>query len=179
MIDEPSDMNDPELAGRVREFYERTPAPAPGARARLDAALERAARGRQRTARIRRGGMLMSIAAALVVYVGLYASRRQAPSVASVASVVDAPEVPFTITAPSATHVSLVGSFNHWDAAATPMHRDPATGAWTAALRLSPGRHVYAYVLDGETWVVDPVAPRAADQDYGPTNTLLLAAAHP
>jgi hypothetical protein len=85
----------------------------------------------------------------------------------------DRETVRFALSAPKATRVALVGSFNEWDPVATPLARDPATGTWMVSLRLPPGRHVYAFVVDGDV-TADPAAPRAADDDYGSANSVVL-----
>ncbi len=74
---------------------------------------------------------------------------------------------------PSARSVALVGDFNGWDPAATPM-RAAANGLWTAEVRLPAGRHLYAFVVDGTTWLADPEAPRSSDDDFGKPNSVLL-----
>jgi len=81
----------------------------------------------------------------------------------------------FELAAPRATHVALVGSFNEWNPVTTPLERDPASGKWIVSLRLPPGRHVYAFVVDGDV-TADPAAPRAADADFGSANSVLLVA---
>lgn len=81
--------------------------------------------------------------------------------------------VHFELAAPRATRVALVGSFNEWNPVATPLTRDPATGKWVVSLRLPPGRHVYAFVVDGDV-TADPAAPRAADDDFGSANSVVL-----
>lgn len=81
--------------------------------------------------------------------------------------------VRFTLAAPNAAHVALVGSFNEWNPVATPLVRDRATGTWIVSLRLPPGRHVYAFVVDGNV-KADPAAPRAADDDFGSSNSVVL-----
>jgi hypothetical protein len=81
--------------------------------------------------------------------------------------------VRFELSAPLASRVALVGSFNEWNPVATPLTRDPATGKWVVSLRLPPGRHVYAFVVDGDV-TADPAAPRAADDDFGSTNSVVL-----
>ena len=83
--------------------------------------------------------------------------------------------VHFELSAPRASRVALVGSFNEWNPVATPLTRDPATGKWVVSLRLPPGRHVYAFVVDGDV-TADPSAPRAADDDFGSTNSVVLVA---
>jgi hypothetical protein len=81
--------------------------------------------------------------------------------------------VRFELAAPRASRVMLVGSFNEWDPAATPLVRDAATGKWVVSVRLPPGRHVYAFVVDGDV-TADPAAPRAADDDFGSVNSVVL-----
>jgi len=97
------------------------------------------------------------------------------PAVAAPIPATDAASdvVRFELSAPSATRVALVGSFNRWNPAATPLHRDAATGTWTVSLRLPAGRHVYAFVVDGDV-TADPAAPRAADADFGSPNSVVL-----
>ena len=81
--------------------------------------------------------------------------------------------VRFELSAPTASRVALVGSFNRWNPGATPLERDPATGKWMVSLHLPPGRHVYAFVVDGDV-TTDPAAPRAADADFGTPNSVVL-----
>jgi len=57
--------------------------------------------------------------------------------------------VNFFCDAPGAAHVCLVGDFNGWDMAATPMRRMP-DGRWIASLELHHGYHQYLFVVDGE-----------------------------
>lgn len=80
----------------------------------------------------------------------------------------------FVLDAPAAAAVSLVGAFNGWDAAATPLVRDPSTGLWSVSLPLAPGRHVYAFMVDGRTLTLDPRAPEAVDPELGTSGSVLL-----
>ena len=80
--------------------------------------------------------------------------------------------VRFELTAPKASRVVLVGSFNEWNPVATPLTRD-ASGKWMVAVQLPRGRHVYAFVVDGDV-TADPDAPRAADDDFGSPNSVVL-----
>ena len=86
----------------------------------------------------------LAIAAALVLLL-----RPGAPP--SSASLVT---VRFVLVAPEAKQVSLAGTFNQWDARATPLVR--AGNVWTATLTLPAGQHQYAFVVDGARWVPDP-----------------------
>lgn len=80
--------------------------------------------------------------------------------------------VRFVLVAPDAHQVSLAGTFNQWDARATPLVRTGANGMWSATLTLPTGQHQYAFVVDGERWVPDPGAP-AVDDGFGRRNSVL------
>lgn len=83
--------------------------------------------------------------------------------------------VRFEFTLPnSAREVALVGDFNAWDSEATPMQRDASGTTWSARIPLEPGRHVYAFVVDGQRWVIDPLAPQVPDAGFGPTNAVVI-----
>lgn len=84
--------------------------------------------------------------------------------------------VQFVLVAPNAQSVTLVGDFNDWDAAATPL-RAASNGAWLVAVRLAPGRHRYAFVLDGVRWIADPAAPPAPDDDFGSPGSVVTVGA--
>ena len=64
--------------------------------------------------------------------------------------------VNFYCVAPQAKSVRLVGDFNGWELAATPMLRMP-DGSWIASLELNHGHHRYLFIVDGEP-MLDPHA---------------------
>lgn len=82
--------------------------------------------------------------------------------------------VQLVLRAPSAHRVTVVGDFNGWDATASTMTRDPASGMWSQTLALRPGRHVYAFVVDDSVWMRDPRTPAAPDADFGRPGSVLL-----
>ena len=82
--------------------------------------------------------------------------------------------VPLVLEADQATSVSVVGDFNDWDPKAAPMTRYGADGPWTASVRVTPGRHTYAFLVDGVRLVADPRAPRTKDVDYGGETSVLM-----
>jgi hypothetical protein len=84
--------------------------------------------------------------------------------------------VQFVLVAPEAGSVALVGDFNDWDLTATPL-RQGAGGTWSASLRLPPGRHRYAFVVDGSRWIADPTAPPAPDDDFGSPGSVVTVGA--
>ncbi len=74
----------------------------------------------------------------------------------------------------NAKTVSIVGDFNGWDPAALPMTRVGPNGPWSATLLAKPGRHTYAYLVDGATLMSDPRAPRATSPDFGGDVSVLM-----
>src|SRR2546427_814393 len=99
----------------------------------------------------------LAVAAGLVALALLLPAlaRRPAPTIH---------ELQFVLVAPHATAVSLIGDFNDWDAARTPMRLASAGGAvWTAVVPLSPGRYRYAFLVNGSRWLADPTAPAALE----------------
>jgi hypothetical protein len=82
--------------------------------------------------------------------------------------------VRFVFVAPYASRVSLVGDFNGWNASSLPMRRSSDGRAWMLDVPLTAGRHVYAFIVDGDL-APDPAAPRAGDDDFGvPTSVVLV-----
>lgn len=82
--------------------------------------------------------------------------------------------VQFVLDAAAAKSVALVGDFNGWDGSATPLVRDSASGAWSVVAGVPPGRHVYAFLVDGKVWTLDPRAPKAKDADYGTEQSVVI-----
>lgn len=78
----------------------------------------------------------------------------------------------FVLVAPEAASVSLVGDFNEWDLAATPLVRAEGNGVWSVVVPLRPGRYRYAFVVNGAIWRGDPEAP-AQESEFGQPNSVL------
>lgn len=107
----------------------------------------------------------LAAAAALVLWLG-----RVEPIVTTAPA--SAVTVRFVLSAPGARVVSVAGTFNQWDANATPLVRTDANGVWTATITLPPGQHQYVFVVDSVRWVPDPAAP-AVDDGFGRRNSVL------
>lgn len=82
--------------------------------------------------------------------------------------------VQFVLHAPGAGRVSLVGDFNGWDVGRSPMRDATASGVWTVTVPVRPGRHVYAFLVDGTKWTLDPRAPRTTDPDFGVKGSVMI-----
>jgi hypothetical protein len=81
--------------------------------------------------------------------------------------------VPIQFDDPDAHAVSVVGSFNGWSPAATPMVRGE-DGRWQVKIRMRPGRFEYKFAVDGTEWVPDPSNPEAVDDGFGGRNSVLV-----
>jgi hypothetical protein len=83
-------------------------------------------------------------------------------------------QLQFVLVAPQAATVSLVGDFNDWDAARTPMRPLRADGSvWSAVVPLEPGRYHYAFLVNGSRWLADPAAPTASDDGFGTPSSVV------
>jgi hypothetical protein len=127
-------------------------------------------------------GAAMALAAGLVAVLPRTSTVPRPASISTGSTGVPAPlsptvEVRFVLVAPGAHRVFVLGDFNHWNAAATPLALTPGTSStWIASVRLEPGRHVYAFMVDGSRWVIDPTAPRSLDDDFGRPSAVLTVA---
>ena len=79
----------------------------------------------------------------------------------------------FSIEAPNAQRVCLVGDFNDWTLCEVPLVRDEARGTWSIQVNLPPGRHEYMFVVD-EGWVTDPSANLHIDDGFGNRNAVIF-----
>ena len=70
----------------------------------------------------------------------------------------------FVFEAPAAQSVALVGDFNGWVPTAAPLVR-LRSGVWTVTVPLMPGRHVYAFLVDGARLEADPRAAAVVDAE--------------
>jgi hypothetical protein len=86
-----------------------------------------------------------------------------------------AQRVQFVLVAPDAKKVAVVGDFNGWDAshaAYQAQHR--GGGVWSVTASVPAGHHRYSFVVDDSVWVVDPMAPRVIDNDYGGASSAIV-----
>lgn len=79
----------------------------------------------------------------------------------------------FVLVAPQAASVSLVGDFNDWDPARSPMRTADGRGVWATVLQLAPGRYRYAFLVNGVEWRADPGAPRALEDEFGTPSSVV------
>jgi len=110
-------------------------------------------------------------AAALVLLVMPLSPLTLVPSRAPTQTIgADAPKllVQFRLQAADASTVRLAGTFSNWQSQYDLHQTSP--GIWTVTLPLPRGVYDYAFVIDGQRWVVDPYA-QAVDDGFGGTNS--------
>jgi 1,4-alpha-glucan branching enzyme len=76
----------------------------------------------------------------------------------------------FTIFAPSAGEVQLVGDFTKWEETPIKLKRSK-DGTWKATVPLDPGVHEYRFLVDGK-WINDPECPNTRPNAFGEQNCL-------
>ena len=82
----------------------------------------------------------------------------------------------FVFRSASAHRVAVVGDFNRWSPAASPMTRSPGGDLWSVTIPITPGRHTYAFMVDDSVFTLDPDtrAPRARDPDLGAEGSVVI-----
>jgi hypothetical protein len=129
------------------------------------------------TTRYWRWGATAAVAAGLVVAVLLRSpagSTGRALPTASAAG--DTRPVRLQLASPASSRVAVVGDFNDWDPAATPLQPTGREGVWSVELHLKPGRYHYTFLIDGRRWERDPSESPAAGNDFGaPVSVLTVS----
>lgn len=81
----------------------------------------------------------------------------------------------FTVSGPEfdGQQVSIVGDFNDWDPAATPMHKTPG-GPYSAAVTLRRGRrYMFRYRIAAGEWLEDADADAYEPNEFGGKNCVI------
>jgi 1,4-alpha-glucan branching enzyme len=88
-------------------------------------------------------------------------------------------KVIFRYESASATFVTVAGEFNGWEYKpeqyrAIKMKKVSDT-LWEAEVEnIPPGRYQYKFVVDGQTWILDPYNPYVITDPSGNRNSLLI-----
>jgi 1,4-alpha-glucan branching enzyme len=80
-------------------------------------------------------------------------------------------KVHFTLSAPEADNVFLLGDFNGWEADPHSLKKDKK-GNWKVSINLTPGKYEYRFLVDGE-WQDDPNCAARIHNTFGSENCLL------
>ena len=80
----------------------------------------------------------------------------------------------FSLEAPGAEQVYVVGDWNGWNVGADPLFDNNSDGVWETDIKLEPGREYrYQFFVDDSEWVADPKAPLKIDDGFGGKNSIL------
>ncbi len=79
----------------------------------------------------------------------------------------------FSLYAPQAATVSLIGDFNGWGSVQEIPLRRQVDGNWVTDLPLPTGRYQYAFLIDDQTIVTDPRAEQHVSDDFGRRNAVV------
>jgi len=99
------------------------------------------------------------------------AATKAKPKPAAKKAKKNSPSTEFTLNAPNANEVYLVGDFNNWDGAEFRM-RKFKEGVHKKSVKLKPGRYEYRFVVDGEWWC-DPENPNRQVNSFGSENSVI------
>jgi 1,4-alpha-glucan branching enzyme len=80
-------------------------------------------------------------------------------------------KVHFTLSAPEAQNVFLLGDFDDWETHPHSLKKDKK-GNWKISINLTPGRYEYRFLVDGE-WQNDPHCDAFVHNTFGSENCLL------
>lgn len=84
--------------------------------------------------------------------------------------------VRFVFVDTKAASVELVGDFNEWAKGTTVLRQAGVPGVWAVSVPLSPGRHEYAFIINGSRWVADPLAVSTSDE-FGTESSVIRVGA--
>jgi len=79
----------------------------------------------------------------------------------------------FVYTDDDADSVAVAGDFSQWRPISLSPHTVNGKTVWTGLVPVPRGEHEYQFVVDGEKWVTDPLAPEKEDDGFGAKNAVL------
>nr|MBF0223032.1 isoamylase early set domain-containing protein [Desulfobulbaceae bacterium] len=81
------------------------------------------------------------------------------------------PSTEFSLFAPDASEVFLIGDLTNWNTTEFKM-RKFKDGNWKKMVTLKPGRYEYLFLVDGEWWT-DPENPDSTGNPFGSKNSVI------
>ncbi|MDH3504926.1 MAG: isoamylase early set domain-containing protein [Nitrospirota bacterium] len=81
--------------------------------------------------------------------------------------------VEFSLVHSGAQSVAVVGDFNDWSRSSHLLARKDGD-RWSGVVPLSSGEHVFMFVVNGEQWVVPPVADDYVEDGFGQKNGVVV-----
>jgi len=124
---------------------------------------------RPRAIQLRPAAVLATLA---LVLAGAFGYERARTPAAPLVDFASQPRllVQFRLGAEGARDVALMGDFSGWETRYE--LEEVAPGVWSTTVPLEPGVYDYAFVVDGNTWTLDPLAPSVSD-GFGGANSRL------
>ena len=98
-------------------------------------------------------------------------SKKKPKQKASAIQKIKRKKVSFSIEAPFAEKVILMGDFNSWNPKAHPMKND-GNGIWTRTVVMPPGKYEYKFLIDGN-WKEDSGNEQTCPNCFGTLNSIL------
>jgi hypothetical protein len=80
----------------------------------------------------------------------------------------------FVFNSGTAHSVSVVGDFNGWRADRARMTPAGDGNLWSVTIPVTPGRHMYGFMVDDSVFVLDPRAPSVRDPDLGANASVVI-----
>ena len=78
----------------------------------------------------------------------------------------------FSYRGATAQSVALAGDFNAWSTSANPLKKGDGE-VWNIVMALTPGDHLYKFVVNGTEWKPDPENTKSSDDGYGGKNSTI------
>jgi hypothetical protein len=83
-------------------------------------------------------------------------------------------DVAFSLVAPDAVSVKLVGDFEGWNSKGIPLSDDDGDGTWTLSLPLRKGKtYHYNFLLNEERLIADPASTLRVPDGFGGESSVL------
>lgn len=127
------------------------------------------------------GGVAMAASALVLVLVPLSltpsvensAQLASSLKLASHSPAAESNALQFSLYAPQAQHVALIGDFNGWGSMGEVKLAPAGKGIWSVSVALPAGRYQYAFLVNGQHWVTDPRAQQHVKDDFGRQNAVI------
>ncbi len=83
-------------------------------------------------------------------------------------------QVEFTLVAPEARTVELMGDFTEWEKHRIAMEGPDNSGVWKTAVKLEKGKvYKYNFIINGKQSIADPNSPYEVDDGFGGASSIL------
>lgn len=79
----------------------------------------------------------------------------------------------FVYTDDDANSVAVAGDFSQWEPIPLSPHSVNGKTVWAGVVPVPRGEHEYQFVINGEKWVTDPLAPVQEKDGFGAKNAVL------